>query len=191
MMARIRSAFAEHQRIIAETASQYMETIGNIGDLIINALECQGTIFWCGNGGSAADSQHLAAELVGRFKGPRKALRSIALSANAAIMTSLANDDGIASVFARQLEAYANPGDVLIALSTSGESPNILQAIETATGIGVSTVGMLGKGGGKARLLAEYSIVVPANDTARIQEAHLLIGHCWCDLVDAHFAGSH
>lgn len=185
----ITKAIEEHQRVISLTAEQCLGTTKLVSRLIIHRLEDTGTLFWCGNGGSAADSQHLAAELVGRFKGERKALRSIALSTCASILTSIANDDGYADIFARQLEALAKPTDVLIAMSTSGKSANIIKAVLAAKALGMTTVGLLGKCGGEVLSIVDHAILVPSYDTARIQEAHLLIGHCLCDLVDEHFRG--
>lgn len=183
-------AIEEHQRVISRTAEQCLEPTRLVAQLVIELFQTSGTLFWCGNGGSAADSQHLSAELVGRFNGERKALRSIALSTNTSVLTSIANDEGYEEIFARQLEALARPGDLLIVMSTSGKSENIIRAVMAARTAGMTTVGLLGRCGGKVRSLLDHVILVPSDDTARIQEAHLLLGHCLCDLIDDHFQRS-
>ena len=180
----ISNNFAEHQKIIALVQEQCAEGISAIGDLMVTVLQQGGTIYWCGNGGSAADSQHLAAELVGRFKGDRRALRSAALSTDSSVLTCVANDYCFDAIFARQIEALGRAGDLLVGISTSGNSDNVLCALQAAKALGLQTVGLLGKDGGKAKALVDHAIVIPSNTTARIQEAHILIGHCLCDLIE-------
>lgn len=148
------------------------------------ALARGGRVFWMGNGGSAADCQHLAAELVGRFERDRHGLAASALTTDTSVLTSVANDYGFEQVFARQVEALCRPGDVLVGLSTSGNSANVLRAMERAATLGVYRVGMTGAGGGRLREHCELCLCVPATNTARIQEAHILIGHILCDLVE-------
>jgi len=148
------------------------------------AIERGGRVFWMGNGGSAADSQHLAAELVGRFERERRGLPAIALTTDTAVLTSVANDYGFESVFARQVEALCRPGDVLVGLSTSGNSANVVRAMERAERLQVYRVGMTGQGGGRLRRCCELWLEVPSASTARIQEAQMLIGHILCDLVE-------
>lgn len=151
---------------------------------LLACLNDGGTVFWAGNGGSAADSQHLAAELVGRFEGlDRPGLPSFALTPDSSVLTSVANDMGFERVFARQLEAVGRPGDVLVALSTSGLSPNVLAAVETARAIGGSSIGLTGGDGGALAEAADIAIVVPHASAARVQEMHMLIGHYWCEVI--------
>jgi len=164
--------------------SMCSQSIKSAGVQIAQSLEHDGTLFWCGNGGSAADSQHLAAELVGRFKKDRKALRSIALTTDTSVLTCVANDYSYEDIFSRQLEALAREGDVLMAISTSGNSENVLRALRVAEELGVKTIALLGKDGGQAKAIADLAIVIPSDSTARIQEAHILIGHILCDLIE-------
>jgi len=180
----IEQHFSNHQKVVAETLECTQQMIFVLGSSIANALENGGTLFWCGNGGSAADSQHLAAELVGRFNKDRKALSSIALTTDTSVLTCVANDYSYEDVFSRQLEALARSGDVLVVISTSGQSENVIRAIKTAKEIGLTTIALLGKDGGKAKSLVEHALVVPSDSTARIQEVHILIGHILCDLIE-------
>ncbi|MBF0284360.1 MAG: D-sedoheptulose 7-phosphate isomerase [Magnetococcales bacterium] len=143
------------------------------------------TIFWMGNGGSAADSQHLAAELVGRFTRERRGLPSIALTTDTSILTAVGNDYGYERIFSRQIEALCRPGDVVVGISTSGSSPNVLRALEQAKALGAWTVGFAGKDGGQLREVADACLIIPSAVTARIQEAHILAGHLLCDWVEA------
>jgi len=159
-------------------------------DLILAAYRSGGKIIFCGNGGSAADAQHLAAELVGRFKLERRALPAIALNTNTSILTALGNDYGYDTVFSRQVEALANKNDIVIGLSTSGNSPNVIKAIEAAKTIGAKTIGLTGGNGGQLAKLADLAITVPSDNTPRIQEAHITIGHIVCELVERELAGA-
>jgi D-sedoheptulose 7-phosphate isomerase len=177
------AAIQEHLRIISEFRSQ-CGLLEQIARVMSAALHAGGKILWCGNGGSAGDSQHLAAELVGRFRRERRGLSSIALSTNTSILTAIGNDYGYDRVFSRQVEAIASPGDVLVGISTSGNSKNVLAAFETARLMGVVTVAFTGSGGGKMREAVDYLLEVPSNDTARIQEGHILAGHLVCDWVE-------
>lgn len=151
---------------------------------IIEAFKADRKLLLIGNGGSAADAQHIATELVGRFKMERKALPAVALTTDTSLLTALANDYGYETVFSRQLEALASDGDVLLAITTSGTSPNILKAVETAHSKGVTVIGLTGESGGKLKNVADLTIMVPSQDTARIQEAHITIGHIICFLVE-------
>ncbi|MGR9088445.1 MAG: D-sedoheptulose-7-phosphate isomerase [Gammaproteobacteria bacterium] len=157
------------------------------GKLLIETLEQGGKILLCGNGGSAADSQHIAAEFVVRYEQRRQALAAIALTTDASILTAHANDYDFETVFSRQVEALGNEKDCLIAISTSGRSKNILNAAEAAIGKGMAVIGLTGCGGGELAGIATMSVVVPDRVTARIQEAHILIGHWWCGLVEEAF----
>ncbi len=153
-------------------------------DLFNSTLQSGNTIFWCGNGGSASESSHLATELVGRFKENRISLPSISLNADTTALTCIANDFGYDEIFARQLQGLSKPGDLLIVLSTSGTSPNIIEVLKQARASNLKSIALLGKGGGSALELAEISILVPGTETARIQEVHLLIGHTLCELAE-------
>lgn len=159
--------------------------IENAGKLIAMCLQRGNKVLLCGNGGSAADAQHIAAEFVGRFIAERKGLPAIALTTDTSILTAVANDYGYDHVFARQVEALAKEGDVLIGISTSGNSPNVLAAVEAAKQMGCSAIGLLGRDGGKLKLLVEHAVTVPAQLTAAVQECHIVIGHIWCAMVDA------
>ena len=179
----IKKHILEHSTVL-DSIAHLDESIIRIATLLISCLEKGGTIFWCGNGGSASDSQHLAGELVGRFNGNRRPLKSIALTADSAVTTCIVNDYGYKHIFSRQIEALGCKGDVLVGISTSGNSKNVLNAFEAASNNGVTTIGLLGKGGGVAKSLVEESIIIPSNTTARIQEMHILIGHILCDLIE-------
>ena len=179
----IKNHILEHRSVL-DSVMQLDESIEKVANLFISCLDKGGTIFWCGNGGSASDSQHLAGELVGRFVGERKPLKSIALTADSAVMTCIVNDYGYEHIFSRQLEALGSKGDVLVGITTSGNSKNVLNTFKAAKKKGITTVGLLGKGGGKAKSLASESIIVSSNSTARIQEMHILIGHILCDLIE-------
>lgn len=152
--------------------------------LCVDALKAGGKILLCGNGGSAADAQHIAAELIGRFINDRRPLPAIALTTDTSALTAIGNDYGYADVFSRQVAGLAVYGDVLIAISTSGNSENVNRACEVARDKGCSVVALSGKGGGALNALADVSIVVPSSTTARIQECHILIGHLFCGLIE-------
>ena len=173
----------EHQAVINQL-SDLLPEISQFASLCRQALSRGRTIFFCGNGGSAADCQHLAAELVGRFQKERRGLPGIALTTDTSILTAVGNDYGFDQVFARQIEALAREGDVVVGLSTSGNSPNVVKAITAARGLGAVTVGMTGETGGQLDTLCDVCLKVPSNVTARIQEAHILIGHILCELID-------
>ncbi|MBF0427255.1 MAG: D-sedoheptulose 7-phosphate isomerase [Magnetococcales bacterium] len=149
------------------------------------AIRAGGKVLWMGNGGSAADSQHLAAEFVGRFTRERRALASIALTTDTSILTAVGNDYGFETIFARQVEALCRPEDVVVGISTSGNSPNVLAALAVARQIGAFTIGFSGNEGGKLRAAVDLCLTVPVKVTARIQEGHILIGHLLCDWVEA------
>jgi D-sedoheptulose 7-phosphate isomerase len=159
-------------------------TIAEAGRLLIAALRAGNKVLFCGNGGSAADCQHLAAELVGRYRRERRALPAIALTVDSSALTAIGNDYGFDNLFARQLAGLARPGDVLIALSTSGNSENVIRTIETARRLEVATIGLTGQGGGAMAALCDLCIHVPATETARIQEMHIAVGHLLCGFVE-------
>ena len=173
----------EHNDVL-DSISQLDESIEKVANIFISCLENDGTIFWCGNGGSASDSQHLAGELVGRFVDERKPLKSIALTADSAVMTCIVNDYGYEHIFSRQIEALGSEGDVLVGITTSGNSQNVLHAFKVAEQRGMETIALLGKGGGKAASSVKQYIIVPSKSTARVQEMHILIGHILCDLIE-------
>ncbi|MGD0962243.1 MAG: D-sedoheptulose 7-phosphate isomerase [Methylomonas sp.] len=177
------NAISAHQSALNGLDGLY-EDIERIAILMRHCISRGGKIIWMGNGGSAADSQHLAAEIVGRFRRERRGLPSIALTTDTSILTSVGNDFGFDQIYARQVEALGKAGDLLIGISTSGNSRNVAAAIQTGRELGLITVGLLGCSGGVLKQVCEYSIVVPANDTARIQEMHILIGHILCELLE-------
>lgn len=158
-------------------------TIVKAGELLINTLKTGNNILICGNGGSASDAQHFAAEIVGKFKEDRKALPAIALTTNTLILTAIGNDYGYNVVFSRQIEAIGLHGDTLIGISTSGNSKNVILAAKTAKRLGIRTIGLIGRDGGKLKPLVEEAVIIPHSDTARIQEAHIFILHFWAALI--------
>jgi len=180
----IKKNFSEHLEVVNRVLESNAETIDLFGDLLSTCLKNNGTIFWCGNGGSASDSQHIAAELVGRFKDDRPALKSIALTTDTSILTSVANDYGFSEIFSRQFEALGSSGDILVGISTSGGSENIIRAFQAAKNLGATTLALTGNDGGKVKKISDYSLVVESKSTARIQEAHILIGHILCELIE-------
>lgn len=176
--------FSEHLNTVKETQAKILVKINESADMIAKSLETGGTIFWCGNGGSAADSQHIAAEFVGRFKKDRKPLRSIALTTDSSILTCVANDYSYKEIFSRQLNALGRDGDILVVITTSGESENIKQALIQARKMGIKTIGLLGKKGGTCKDYVDLPLIIPSDITARIQETHILIEHLLCELVE-------
>lgn len=170
------------QRLIEDPAR--LADIEAVAESCIAALRQGKKLLLAGNGGSAADSQHIAAELVGRFEKDRAGLPALALTTNASSMTAIANDYGYDSVFSRQIQAFANGGDVFVGFSTSGDSPNIVSAVEEAKRMGLITVGMTGNSGGKLVDICDHCIRVPDTNTARIQESHITIGHIICSLIE-------
>jgi D-sedoheptulose 7-phosphate isomerase len=168
----------------ARSTAALAPDVANIASIAAGALERGGKLLFCGNGGSAADAQHLATEYVVRFRRQRRALCALALTTDTSLLTAAANDLGFEQVFARQVEALARPGDVLFLHTTSGESPNLLAAARVARQHGVTTVGMLARGGGSLRALVDHAVVIPTDVGAHAQELHLAIGHVICDLVE-------
>ena len=155
--------------------------------LIVKSLKSGGKLLVFGNGGSAADSQHIVAELVGRFKKERRALAAVALTTNSSVISAIANDYNFGATFSRQIEALGNKGDIALGISTSGNSLNVLEAMRKAKAVGMKTISMLGGGGGKLKGLSDISIVIDSGDTPRIQEAHIMIGHILCELIEEEF----
>jgi D-sedoheptulose 7-phosphate isomerase len=159
-------------------------SVEKAADLMAEALGSGHKLMLCGNGGSAADSQHIAAELTGRFLKDRRPLAAIALSTDTSALTAIANDHGFEEVFQRQVRALGRRGDCLLAISTSGNSPNVVRAAEAARQAGIHAIGLLGRGGGQLLGRCDLAIVVPSDDTARIQEAHIFLGHTFCELIE-------
>lgn len=180
----INDSIAQHQAILEQCRAQLIPSIVAAGNVVKEAVTGDRKLMLCGNGGSAADSQHIAAELVGRYKTERPPLRAIALTTDTSILTSLGNDYCFDEIFVRQINAIAQPGDVLIAISTSGNSANILRAVTVAKEAGCTTIGLLGRDGGKLAPMCDHTIIVPAAETPRIQEMHILIGHMLCEFLE-------
>jgi D-sedoheptulose 7-phosphate isomerase len=179
----IRRYLAGHQEVLGQLGSMVTETVA-AAERIVSTLKGDGTVWLAGNGGSAADAQHIAAELEGRFLLERPARAVHLLTANLSTITSIGNDYGFDHIFARQVEGYLQPGDLLWVFSTSGQSPNLVRAVEAAKGRKIKVIGCLGKGGGVLRELCDLSLVVPADHTPWIQESHITLGHMICMLVD-------
>jgi D-sedoheptulose 7-phosphate isomerase len=183
---RVGEAIREHVRV-AQALADLAEPIARLGETMAQRLLAGGKILWMGNGGSAADSQHLAAEIVGRFVKERRGLPSIALTTDTSILTAVGNDYGYEQVFSRQVEALCTSQDVVVGISTSGNSPNVVRAIEAARALGAHTVAFTGQGGGKLAALCDTTLRIPSATTARIQECHILVGHILCEAIDARF----
>ena len=174
----------DHQQLLQKVIDTLAADIEASCEMITATIKSGHKVLLAGNGGSAADAQHIAAELSGRFVKDRKALPGIALTVDTSALTSIANDYGYEHVFSRQLEAFAQPGDLFIGISTSGNSPGILNAFESAKKLNCKTLGLSGRTGGKMSGLCDLNIIVPSDITARIQEMHILIGHILCKAVD-------
>ena len=165
------------------------ELIAQVSSLVIAAFRNGHKLFLFGNGGSASDAEHIATELSGRFKLERPSLPALSLTANTSTLTAIANDYGFEMLFSRQLEGLATKDDVVIGISTSGNSPNVINGLKFANSIGATTIAMTGKSGGKLKEITAYCLCIPSDDTPRIQEAHILIGHILCDLVEKDLFG--
>jgi len=176
----------EHIEVVKNTR-KLLPLIEKAGELCMSTLKNGGKILLCGNGGSAADAQHIAAELSGRFKKERKALAGIALTTDTSALTAIGNDYGFEYIFSRQVEAMGKKDDVLIAISTSGNSKNVIKAIGSAREIGMKVITLIGKDGGEMKNLGDINIIVPSNNTPRIQEMHIMIGHMICNFIDNGF----
>ncbi len=179
---RIARSIALKQVLLAD--EYFHGLIMQVAMQIVESLDRGGKVFFCGNGGSAADSQHLAAEFTGRFLKERRALPAIALSVNTSSLTAIGNDYGFDLVFARQLEALGKEGDVVVGLSTSGNSPNVMRALEAANSKSIFSVALTGKSGGNLKNIADCTICIPSDETPRIQECHILTGHLICEIVE-------
>ena len=190
MQSIIKQELNEHLTTLDATMKSIGSSLEVAANICIDSLKQGGKILIFGNGGSAADAQHIAAELVGRYKLERKGLSAIALSTDTSSLTAIANDYGYEHVFDRQIEALANPEDVAIGISTSGNSSNVINALQLAKNIGCKSIGLSGKSGGDMNKLCDVNLVIPANDTARIQEMHILVGHIICHLIELEFINS-
>ena len=177
-----------HHLSTFEQVAKLEPQVDTVAKTMIRCLHQGGKILWCGNGGSAADCQHLAAELIGRFSRERRAIPAIALTTDTSILTAVANDYQYEQIFSRQVEALCAATDLLVGISTSGQSRNVIEAVKAAKNAGANTVAFSGRDGGTLANIADLTINVAVDDTARIQEAHIFIGHVLCDLIEAHFA---
>ena len=176
--------FEEHLKTIQTVMGTMEENLEKASLLAVEVLKRGNKVLLCGNGGSAADAQHIAAELVGRYKTERRGLPVIALTTDTSALTAIGNDYGYDRIFDRQVEALVNEGDLLIGISTSGNSLNVLSALLLAKEMGAKTLGLTGKGGGKMNYACDINLVVPSDDTPRIQEMHILFGHTICQIID-------
>ncbi|MDA0328882.1 MAG: SIS domain-containing protein [Gemmatimonadetes bacterium] len=182
--------FAEHAAVVERVSTELLDPISELSELVLNTVRAGGTLLFCGNGGSAADAQHLAAEYVVRFARERRPIAAIALTTDTSLLTAAANDHGYDTIFERQIMALGRAGDLLVLHSTSGESENLMRAAISARAKGIATVALLAKGGGRLRAEVDLALVIPTDSTARAQEVHLTIGHIVCDLVEAAIVGS-
>ncbi|HEU5132236.1 MAG TPA: D-sedoheptulose 7-phosphate isomerase [Pyrinomonadaceae bacterium] len=180
----LRSSLQEHLETVQALIGSELDKIVQSGQMICDALVAGRKILLCGNGGSAADAQHIAAELVGCYEKQRRSWPAIALTVDTSALTAVSNDLGYEQVFARQLAGLAQSGDILIAISTSGKSKNVLKAAERAREIGCRTIALTGSTSDPLGALCDFTVAVPASRTSRVQEAHITIGHLWCEMVD-------
>lgn len=180
----IDGAFDRHSKVAKDSANLIVGSVKEAANVLLSAINNGGKVLVCGNGGSAADAQHFAAEFVCRYKDDRPPLAAIALTVNTSAITAIGNDYGFEHIFARQVEAFGGRGDVLVAITTSGKSPNVLLAIKAAKERGLKTIALTGSSGSVMDKLADIAIVVPSEETARIQEMHELIYHSWCEFID-------
>jgi D-sedoheptulose 7-phosphate isomerase len=178
---------SQHLDVFGQLIETQMDSIDASFQLLFETFQRGNKVLLCGNGGSAADAQHIAAEFVGRYEKERKALPAIALTTDSSALTALANDYDFDRVFARQVEALGSTGDCLIAISTSGNSPNVISAVMTARNVGCKVIGLTGSGGKKLASLCDAAVMVPSDRTARIQEAHIAVAHYWCEKLDSDF----
>jgi D-sedoheptulose 7-phosphate isomerase len=186
---RIAAVLRESARVKEESARLLPESVAAAADLLIAALRAGGKVVAFGNGGSAADAVHFTAELVGRYVGDRPSLPAVALNENVSSLTAISNDYGYDQVFARQVEGLVHPNDVVVAISTSGNSRNVLAGLEAARRAGARTVGLTGRDGGAMPALCDACVIVPSQATARIQETHITIIHIWCELIEGALFG--
>jgi len=178
------ASLEESAAVIALTATQCAEGVSKAAGALATSLQAGGIVYFCGNGGSAADAQHLAAELAGRFTRERPAMAGVALTTNTSSITAIGNDYGYEFIFSRQLEGLGKKGDCLVAITTSGNSKNILEAVKMAKKLGIVTIGMTGEKGVSFTKLCDIALVTPSNNTPRIQEGHIAMGHAMCEALE-------
>jgi len=183
----ISQEFQRHLETIQAVMGSMEEKLEKASALVVEALKRGNKVLLCGNGGSAADAQHIAAELTGRYKTERRGLPGIALTTDTSALTAIGNDYGYDRVFDRQVEALANEGDLLVGISTSGNSANVISALTLAKSLGCATLGFSGRDGGKMNEVCDINLIVPSDDTPRIQEMHILFGHIICHIIDETF----
>lgn len=186
---RAKAVFMESSRIQAKAAESLSAAVAEAAEAVTGALRAGNKVLLCGNGGSAADSQHIAAELAGRLRLERAGLPAMALTVNSSVLTAVANDYGYEMVFARQVEALGHEGDVLVGISTSGSSANVIRALEAGRAGGLVTVGLTGSNAGEMGALCDHVIAAPTEDTQRIQEVHIAAGHAMCEIVESALFG--
>jgi D-sedoheptulose 7-phosphate isomerase len=180
----VEGSLNQHSEVFAALLDGSIDEIYKCGRILVETIQKGGKVLICGNGGSAADAQHIAAELVGRYESERRALPAIALTTDTSALTALANDYDFERIFSRQVEALAKPGDCLIAISTSGESKNVLSAVMSARSLDCKVIGMTGSKGKKLASLSDACLMIPSDRTARIQECHITVAHIWCEMVE-------
>ena len=183
----VRDSMEASAKYVSSASADLIEPTAHVADIIIKVFRRGGKLLICGNGGSAADSQHIAAELVGRFRSERRALPAIALTTDSSILTALANDYEVSQMFSRQVRAAGHEGDVLLAISTSGSSPNVLAAVSEARSMSITTIGLTGADGDELVAACDYAVKAPAHETARIQEIHIVLAHAFCGAIEAAF----
>lgn len=186
---RVEEILEEHRNLVSDVHSGMSGQIAEVAGVVARAVQAGRGLFFCGNGGSAADAQHLAAEYVVRFRRDRRPLRALALTTDTSVLTAASNDVGFETVFERQVRAWCGEGDVIFLHSTSGNSPNIVRAAQAASELGVTTIALLARDGGRLSDMVDAALLVPTESTARAQEMHMLIGHIICDLVEATIVG--
>jgi D-sedoheptulose 7-phosphate isomerase len=186
---RVRAKLGDLAALAQDVSARHADAVAEIAARYEAVLRAGGTLYFAGNGGSAADAQHIATEYVVRYQVNRPGLRAIALTTDTSLLTACANDMGFDEVFARQIESLVRPGDLVILHSTSGESPNMIRAAQSAKARGVPVVAFLGKSGGELKELADVALVIPSSETARIQELHLALEHVICDIVEERMTG--
>jgi D-sedoheptulose 7-phosphate isomerase len=180
----ISRAIAEHLTVVHQLKTQ-QGALQRIAAAMSHAVATGHTIFWLGNGGSAADAQHLAAELVGRFRLERRPIASVALTTDTSVLTAIANDYGYDELFSRQLQALCSPDDIVVGISTSGNSVNVCSGLQTARALGAFTVGLTGESGGRLASISDVCVRINSSNAARVQEAHILCGHIFCELLES------
>lgn len=185
----IKRQFTAAADLLRESESSLSGAIADAAEIMVNALKSGNTVFLCGNGGSAADAQHIAAELVGRYKLERRGLPALALTTDTSILTSVGNDYGYTHIFSRQIEALGKPGDVLVGISTSGSSANVVEALKEAEKRGMKRIVLIGRNPGSMSAGSDVVIAVPSDDTPRIQEVHAVIGHLLCGIIETELFG--